>query len=142
MEFYSVRHTATEVELGLGKDMFLRLPPPPEGDDYDYLLLGQFYGQPVDPRRFLLSSRLVTPAPAVVLKRNPWFRPGVVMVVIALLLGTFSVLHAQRSRDPDIPEKGCKLWNTHQHPDGARTYQLTCAAPIPDSLVIYPARTK
>ena len=45
---------------------------------------------------------------------------------------------------PDVPKEPgkCALYWTHEHGNGGRSYQLTCAAPVPDSVVVFPGRVR
>lgn len=46
-------------------------------------------------------------------------------------------VRAEESQDPDVPPRGCRLYETH-HLGAGRSWQLTCAAKLPDSIVVYP----
>lgn len=67
------------------------------------------------------------------------------LAVAVLVAVTASLLLAQSvavDQEPDVPKKPgvCALYETHHHGNGGRSYQLTCAAPIPDSVMVYPKK--
>jgi hypothetical protein len=138
MNSRNVSYRNGEVEFSIGPGVALRLPMPPEGDDYDYTLLIKYVGEVPDPSRFLLSARRPQ-APEQVAPRS-WRRPVAALVIaVVMVLATYKVLGAQPQRHPDTPKAGCKLINTHLRADGA-FFQLSCAVPVPDSVTVYPKR--
>lgn len=64
------------------------------------------------------------------------------LAILGSSLGFISVSYGQQpvNQELDVPKTGCTLFYTHLHEAG-RSYQLTCAAPVPESLMVYPART-
>lgn len=70
----------------------------------------------------------------------------VVLIWLGLLFSWAIAVSAQAqavNQDPDVPllKSTCQMWLTHMHVSG-RTYQLTCSDSVPDSLMVYPARTR
>lgn len=43
-------------------------------------------------------------------------------------------------QEPDVPKQPgtCVVYHTHVHGNGGESWQLTCSAPIPDSVMVFP----
>lgn len=65
-------------------------------------------------------------------------------VALALCVADLVFSLQRLDRAMDVPEKQgtCVLYESHHHGDGSRSYQLTCSVPVPDSILVYPARTR
>ena len=77
------------------------------------------------------------------MRTGDWIFIGLVMGVMASSMIRRAGAQTPVDQEPDVPKQPgtCALYHTHTHGNGGVSFQLTCSAPVPDTVQLYPQRS-